>query len=71
MGSNTALFPSETSSGGQLGLGNDFDYWTPTAVQQLLYGDEALAAEDGEGQGWRVQQVACGLNHSAAIAELL
>ena len=41
------------SSGGQLGLGNEYDYWIPMKVP---IDDDAV-----------VQQVACGFNHTAAI----
>ena len=41
------------SSGGQLGLGNEYDYWVPTRVP----------LDDGV----FVQQVACGFNHTAAV----
>jgi alpha-tubulin suppressor-like RCC1 family protein len=41
------------SSGGQLGVGNEYDYWRPMRVP----------LEDGV----VVQQVACGFNHTAAV----
>ena len=28
-------YPWQTSSGGQLGLGNEFDYWRPTVIDTL------------------------------------
>ncbi len=66
MGSPSILFPSDHSSSGQLGLGNDFDFWDPTAVSTLLLEDKVLTADK-----WRPVQVACGFNHSAAVIELL
>jgi hypothetical protein len=56
--------------GGQLGLGNDFDYWNPTAVRQLCVGVELQSNLEGESREWTVHQVSCGLNHTAAIVEL-
>ena len=35
MGSDSSLLPMQTSSGGQLGLGNEFDYWRPTVIDTL------------------------------------
>ena len=66
VGSDSAVFPQHTSSGGQLGLGNEFDYWKPTAVQDLT---------DEEGKrlpasSWGALHVSCGLNHTAAIVKL-
>ena len=65
-------FETGRSSGGQLGLGNEFDYWGPTQVTDLQ-----LAAET-EQQGnkstaitttWNALQVSCGFNHTAAVVE--
>ncbi len=66
MGSDSAVFPQHTSSGGQLGLGNEFDYWKPTAVKELV---------DEEGRSlpalhWSALSVSCGLNHTAAIVKV-
>jgi len=51
-------------------LGNDFDYWNPTAVRQLWVGEELRTNFDGKQGEWTVQQVSCGLNHTAAIVEI-
>ena len=59
--------------GGQLGHGNDFDYWSPTAVEWLQLSETEMVRQEPEGGGalaWRVLQVACGLNHTAAVVEL-
>lgn len=48
----------KSSSGGQLGVGDDFDRLEPTEVE-----DEAWHA----GHIW--MQVSCGFNHTAAIAQ--
>ena len=63
MGSDSSLLPMQTSSGGQLGLGNEFDYWRPTVIDTL---------EDEEGRtlpasSWSALQVSCGMNHTAAV----
>ncbi|EFN54346.1 hypothetical protein CHLNCDRAFT_24715 [Chlorella variabilis] len=53
----TALsFEGRTGTGGQLGHGNDFDYWSPHHVDWLSLTETDL--------------VACGMNHTAAIVEL-
>lgn len=66
VGSDSAVFPQHTSSGGQLGLGSEFDYWKPTAVEELV---------DEEGRSlpalhWSALSVSCGLNHTAAIVKV-
>ena len=66
VGSNSALFPSHISAGGQLGHDNEFDYWKPTRVEQL---DRGGGADNS--MAWRATQVACGLNHTAAVLKLL
>ncbi|CAK0784231.1 hypothetical protein CVIRNUC_007435 [Coccomyxa viridis] len=63
VGSDSSLLPMQTSSGGQLGLGNEFDYWRPTVIDTL---------QDEEGRtlpasSWSALQVSCGMNHTAAI----
>jgi hypothetical protein len=60
-------------TGGQLGHGNEFDYWGPTAVEVLQVNDqEQVAQQDAAGSihAWTVVQVACGFNHTAAVIEL-
>ena len=69
----TALSAMEGGSGGgQLGLGNEFDYWAPARVEWVQSGAGAGVPQlDAEGhQMWRVLQVACGLNHTAAVVEI-
>ena len=66
MGSDSLLLPMQSSSGGQLGTGNEFDYWRPTVVDTL---------EDEEGRtlpasSWRALQVSCGLNHTAVVIDV-
>lgn len=50
-----------------MGLGNEFDFWIPTAVEKLLFGSDTLGWSLGE---WKVVQVSCGLNHTAAVVEV-
>ena len=66
MGSDSSLLPMQTSSGGQLGTGNEFDYWKPTVIDTI---------EDEEGRTllasrWSALQVSCGFNHTAAIIDV-
>lgn len=69
MPAGTALsFESGTGTGGQLGHGNDFDYWQPQHVEWLQLGETDWAKqhqEDG-GQAWKVQQVS-GMGGAAAL----
>lgn len=65
VGSTTSL-ESGHSSGGQLGLNNEFDYWGPTQVTDLQIG---VDLEGGE-PVWNAVQVSCGFNHTAAIIEV-
>ena len=65
VGSTTSL-ESGHSSGGQLGLGNEFDYWGATQVINLQTGSETEASE----LVWTAEQVSCGFNHTAAIVEI-
>ncbi|GAB4821915.1 hypothetical protein N2152v2_008961 [Parachlorella kessleri] len=71
----TALSVQETTStGGQLGLGDENDYWAPTRVEWLQLGEAEAWAQQEEAGGdmaWRVLQVSCGLNHTAAVVELV
>ena len=66
MGSDSSLLPMQTSSGGQLGTGNEFDYWRPTVIDNL---------EDEDGRTLPASsstalRVSCGLNHTAAIIDV-
>lgn len=62
------------SSGGQLGLGNEFDYWAPTQVTDL----QTEGSEDQPVQQeltlsairWKALQVSCGFNHTAAVVDV-
>lgn len=58
--------------GGQLGLGNEFDFWNPTPVVHLRDGESLLTNDikDGEANQWQVEQVACGLSHTAGIVSI-
>ena len=76
-GSQGTAFSVERGGGGggQLMLGNDFDYWAPAAVTHLatgLHGSSGGVPQIGAGghQLWRVVQVSCGMNHTAAIFEV-
>ena len=70
-------FPYRQSSGGQLGLGNDFDYWTPTPVPAIRRGEGGAQSVLQRAEGadpyalpeWRVCQVSAGFNHTAAVIE--
>jgi hypothetical protein len=65
-------FEGRSGTGGQLGHGNDFDYWAPQHVEWLQLTDTDWARQHGDdgGLAWRVHEVSCGLNHTAAIVEL-
>ncbi|KAK9791863.1 hypothetical protein WJX73_008713 [Symbiochloris irregularis] len=69
VGSDSVLSGSHTSCGGQLGLGNEFDFWDPTPVP-VLHGQGA-GEQYQAGVGWKALQVACGFNHSAAVVDIL
>ncbi|KAL3157516.1 hypothetical protein ABBQ32_011978 [Trebouxia sp. C0010 RCD-2024] len=68
-------FETGRSSGGQLGLGNEFDYWAPTQVTDLQTGgceDQADQQAPTLSQiSWRALQVSCGFNHTAAVVTLV
>lgn len=66
MGTSTPLLPSQGSSGGQLGLGDENDRWEPAAVTQLRWDHQNLSLNS-----WRAVQVSCGMNHTAAVVEIL
>lgn len=67
-------FETGRSSGGQLGLGNEFDYWAPTPVADL----HTDGGKDQPGQQaatesalkWKAVQVSCGFNHTAAVVDI-
>lgn len=73
----TLLLTFRKSSAGQLGLGNDFDFWQPTVVKQICRGPDAeqpivQRSEDAElydPPAWRVCQVSAGFNHTVAVIE--
>ena len=65
-------FETRRSSGGQLGLGNEFDYWAPTQVTDLQLAAGALQegpASNAISSSWKAMQVSCGFNHTAAVVE--
>jgi len=67
-------FESGRSSGGQLGLGNEFDYWAPTQVTDLQVSGGGETQPDLQqpevASSWKALQVSCGFNHTAAIIEV-
>lgn len=74
MGTATS-FETGKSSGGQLGLGSEFDYWAPTQVTDLQTGggeDQPVQQAPTVPQiRWRALQVSCGFNHTAAVVTLV
>ena len=60
-------FETGRSSGGQLGLGNEFDYWAPTNVAELQVDGGTPPQQQQAIVDWRTLQVSCGFNHTAAI----
>jgi hypothetical protein len=66
VGTDSALFPGHTSAGGQLGHGNEFDYWRPTCAEQLM----VVEGDTKRVPAWRARAVSCGINHSAAVVEV-
>lgn len=79
MGSTYGFEGGPGSTGGQLGLGNEFDYWQPTQVEWLQLDDTDVRRWRGDpeseddpscGRGeWRFQQVSAGFNHTAAVVD--
>ena len=68
-------FEERSGTGGQLGHGNDFDYWAPSSVDWLQLSEQDWVKQQPQDGGggelaWRVLQVSCGLNHTAAVIEL-
>lgn len=59
MHAGTALsFEGRTGTGGQLGHGNDFDYWSPHHVEWLQLTETDLSKQVQGGElAWRVLQV--------------
>lgn len=66
MGTATPILGSQGSSGGQLGVGDENDRWEPAAVTQLHW-DHRILLQDS----WRAVQVSCGMNHTAAVVQVL
>lgn len=68
-------FETGRSSGGQLGLGNEFDYWAPTQVTDLQAdGSESQPGQQEPSESvlrWKAVQVACGFNHTAAVVDIV
>lgn len=58
-------------------MGNDFDYWSPTAVTAVSRGADGKQrivqrpedADPFDAPEWRVCQVSAGFNHTAAVIE--
>lgn len=65
-------FEGTGGGGGQLMLGNDFDYWAPAQVTHISLPDGRIIPQfDDKGMIlWHPIHVSCGLNHTAAIFEL-
>ena len=70
VGTSSSLYPSD-SEGGQLGTGQDWDCWDPTAVPVLACGEQAWTNYEDGPQSWRATQISAGFQHSAAIVELV
>ena len=66
VGASDALIRGSSSSGGQLGLGDEFDYWQPTHVSMLVDPHLELVGQVNA-SSWRATCIACGFNHSAAV----
>ncbi|KAG7669828.1 hypothetical protein Ndes2437B_g06016 [Nannochloris sp. 'desiccata'] len=75
-GSQGTAFSVENGGGGggQLCLGNDFDYWQPRTVTHLATGPGGGGGVPQFGAGghqlWRAVQVSCGMNHTAMVFEV-
>ena len=73
MGTTTPM-TGQHSSGGQLGLGNELDWWGPTCVKSFEDEQGFVAQQHGDTESgsapWLVKQVACGFNHTAAVIGL-
>jgi len=67
-------FETGQSSGGQLGLGNEFDYWKPTQVTDLLMSGNGTPESEPTApilaSSWKAMHVSCGFNHTAAVIEI-
>eukprot|EP00884_Botryococcus_braunii_P015207 jgi/Botrbrau1/236/Bobra.0022s0212.1 len=66
VGSGMSLSPSQYSSGGQLGLGDEKDRWEPAKINELLWNGDVVPSGS-----WQAIQVSCGMNHTAAVIEIL
>lgn len=67
----TALsFEGRTGTGGQLGHGNDFDYWSPHHVDWLSLTETDLVKQqrDDGSLAWKVQQVTQQRSRQSAAA---
>lgn len=58
--------------GGQLGVGNAFDYWAPTQVRGLQAHDDGPIIDVGPSQEplWKARSLSAGMLHSAAVIEV-
>ena len=52
-------------------MGDDNDYWQPTRVTNLADESKIYTNEDLETGSWRTLDISCGLNHTAAIVEII
>ena len=62
-GSAGTHYDDAFSTGGQLGLGNDGDFWEPAMVGGIGPGS------GGEGNRRRALDVSCGFNHTLVLVE--
>ena len=73
VGTTTPL-TGQHSSGGQLGLGSELDWWGPTRVHSIQDQQGAVVQQHGDTESgsarWLMKQVACGFNHTAAVIEV-
>jgi len=65
-----SAYDGRGASGGQLGLGNDFDYWKPSPVSELRIGGQAVPQFNGNDARFAFLSVSCGFNHTAAVVEI-
>lgn len=63
------------STGGQLGLNDEYDRWGPSLVEVIDFGDAfggvKLRVQDEGQQVWSIERAALGWNHTAVIVEMI